>query len=76
MITSWTWLSLSPADEMLHEAGPRLQVLDGAAAAVAHARAQAAHELLDHGGERPLVGDHALDALGHQLVAALVLSWK
>src|SRR6185503_5582246 len=50
-----------------HEARARLQLTDASGAAIAHARSQAAHELLDHGRERPLVGDHALDALGHEL---------
>src|SRR5574341_2493900 len=48
-----------------HEARFLLQVGDGGAAAVAHAGAQAAHQLLHHGGELSLVGDAALDALGH-----------
>ena len=40
------------------------------APAVAHARPQAADELVDEVGQRPAVGHAALDALGHELVAA------
>src|SRR5690606_38900863 len=47
-----------------------LELLDGRAPAVAHAGAQAAHQLVDHRRDRALVGDAALDALGHQLVGA------
>src|SRR6185295_17774481 len=50
-----------------HEARAGLQLADAPGAAVAHARPQAAHELLDHRRQRPLVGDHALDAFGHEL---------
>jgi hypothetical protein len=52
----------------LHELGVRPHLLDGAAAGVAHARAQPAHELQDDRGDRPLVRDAPLDALGHELV--------
>src|SRR5947209_2483995 len=50
-----------------HESRARLQLADAPGAAVAHACAQAAHELLHHRRQLPLVRDHALDALGHQL---------
>src|SRR4051812_29737771 len=39
-----------------HEARLGLEIADGADAGVAHPRPQAAHELLDHRRERPLVG--------------------
>src|SRR5207302_4601316 len=44
------------------------QLVDRGAAGVAHARTQAAGELLDHPHDAALVGDAPLDALGHQLV--------
>src|SRR5437773_12557042 len=50
-----------------HESRARLQLADASGAAIAHARAQAAYELLHHRRERSLVRDHALDALGHEL---------
>src|SRR4029079_9843274 len=56
----------------LHELRPGAHVLDGAAAGVAHARAHPAHELLDDRGRRSLVGNAALDALGHQLVGVVL----
>ncbi len=46
-----------------------LQRRDVAAAAVAHAGAQAADQLVDHGGDAALVRDAAFDALGHELLA-------
>src|SRR6266545_3776038 len=51
-----------------HEAGARAQLVDVAAADVAHAGAQAADELVDRLRERAAVGHAALDALGHELV--------
>ena len=49
-----------------------LHLLDGGAAAVAHAGAQAAGHLVDDGDHRALVGHAALDAFGHQLVGVRV----
>src|ERR671935_1430537 len=43
-------------------------LVDGGAAGVAHARAQAAGELLDHPHRAAFVRHPALDALGHELV--------
>ena len=43
------------------------QFLQAAAAGIPHARGHAAHELVDGGGKRPLVGNAALHALGHEL---------
>src|SRR5262249_35868396 len=47
-----------------------LQRWDRPAPAIAHAGAQAAHELVDHGGDAAFVRDTPLDAFRHQLVAA------
>src|SRR5690348_9379676 len=52
----------------LDEIGLGAHLVDGAAAGVAHARAEPSHELQDDGGDRALVRDAALDAFGHQLV--------
>src|SRR5690348_17286321 len=46
----------------LHELGLAAHLFDRAASGVAHARAHAAHQLLDDRGRGPLVGDAALDA--------------
>src|SRR5262245_58187105 len=46
-----------------------LQFRAGGPAAVAHAGAHAAHELMDHRGDAALVGDAALDSFRHQLLA-------
>src|SRR5580698_110044 len=51
-----------------HEFGPGAHDLDGAAAGVAHRRAQAAGQLVQDGNETALVGDAALDALRHELL--------
>src|SRR3990170_1841641 len=53
----------------LDEPAAGLQLLDGAGTAVAHGLAQPADELVQHVGQRPLVRDAALDALGHELAA-------
>src|ERR1700721_1548586 len=45
-----------------------LQVLDGGRTGVAHRRAQAAGELVDHRRQRPTERYPALDSLRHQLV--------
>src|SRR5215831_7847553 len=45
-----------------------LQLGDGARAAVSHGHAQSAYQLVGDGGERPAVGDLALDSLRDQLV--------
>src|SRR5262245_53098790 len=47
-----------------HEARLLAQLVDALAPHVAHPRAQAAEELVDRVGERPLVGDAPLDPLG------------
>src|SRR5688572_19387076 len=54
-----------------HELRLGAQLVHGRAAAVAHARAQAAHQLIDEVGEAALGGDHAFDALRHEFVAVL-----
>jgi hypothetical protein len=51
-----------------HELSARAHRLDVLAAAVAHARAHSAHQLLDHPHDRALVRHAPLDALGHELV--------
>ncbi len=48
-----------------------LQLLDGCAAEIAHAGAQAADELVDHGLERSAVGHASLDAFGDELGEAV-----
>src|SRR6059036_2203713 len=58
---------LEPGRGDAHETRPRLQLADAPGATVPHARPQPAHELLHHRRQRPLVRDHALDALGHEL---------
>src|SRR3546814_8389099 len=52
----------------LHELRPRAHVLHGGTADVAHRRAQAAGELVDHAAERAAVRHAAFDAFGHELV--------
>src|ERR1035438_7401605 len=47
-----------------HKLGFLLQFRDAAATQIAHAGAQAADELEDHGLQRSAVGDTALDSLG------------
>ena len=51
----------------------RCSVGMSAAAAVAHAGAQAADELVDHRGDAALVRDAALDAFGHELLGAVAV---
>src|SRR5215218_1479730 len=48
-----------------------LERLDRGRAAVAHCLAEAADDLVQHPRERPLVGDTALDPLGHELLDVL-----
>ena len=48
-----------------------LQLFDGAAAEVAHAGAQAADELVDHGFERAAMRNAAFDAFGDELGEAV-----
>ncbi len=50
-----------------NEARLVLKLADVAATRVAHAGAQAADELRDHLGERPLVRHAPFDAFGHEL---------
>src|SRR5438128_6858006 len=57
-----------PRRRNLDEVGACAHLFDGAAAGIAHARTQAAHQLSDDGAGRPLVGNAALDTLGHELV--------
>src|ERR687888_31947 len=52
----------------LDELRASAHLVDGGAAGVAHARAQAAGELLDHPHRAAFVRHPALDALGHELV--------
>src|SRR5262245_45248259 len=52
-----------------HELRALAQLLERRGAHVAHAGAHAADELAHERRQRPLRGDHALDALGHELVA-------
>src|ERR1700724_1689034 len=49
--------------------GPFAQLLNGATAAVAHAGAQAAHELIHQIGQYALIGHPAFDAFGNQFAA-------
>src|SRR3546814_17680546 len=57
----------------LHELRPRAHVLHGGTADVAHRRAQAAGELVDHAAERAAVRHAAFDAFGHELVGVAAL---
>ena len=57
-----------------NEAGVSLEVGDGFAAEIAHAGAEAADELKDHGLEGAAVGDAAFDAFGDELGEA-VAGW-
>src|SRR5690606_2494683 len=57
-----------PCRRDAHEPAVAVHLVDGRGAAVAHGRSQAADELVDDVGERALVDDPALDALGDQLV--------
>jgi hypothetical protein len=54
--------------------GVLLQLFDGGAAEVAHAGAQAADELVDHGFERAAMGHAAFDAFGDELGEAVAAS--
>lgn len=56
-----------------NETGIRLELLDSMAAAVTHARAQAARHLIDRIGKQPLIWDSPFDPLGHKL---LLFCWK
>src|SRR6266540_68491 len=69
------WPQPAAASRASRSAARRLlgQVLDARAPAVAHAGPQPAHELLDHGGEGTLVGDHPLDPLWDELLGARVV---
>ena len=69
MITSWTWLSRSPADDDADEPAALLKILQIGGAAIAHAAAQAADKLIDQPAERTFVGDLAFDSFGHGLAA-------
>ena len=57
-----------PADVISTNSARVRQLVDGRAAAVAHRRAQAAHQLVDHRRQRALVRHAALDAFGHELL--------
>src|SRR5205823_14916846 len=57
-----------------HEARFLLQLSDGGAAAVAHARAQSADQLIDHGGHGAAIGHAALDTLGNKLGEAVAIA--
>src|SRR5215203_4502543 len=58
-----------PAAGDAHEARVGAQLLDGAAAAVAHPGAEPAHELVDGVGDGTLVRHPPLDPLRHELPA-------
>src|SRR5579884_2171552 len=73
MVTSWTWLSRSPA-AVMDEPGLFLQLAQIGGAAVAHPAAQAADQLLHHGRQRPAVGHARLDSLGDVFAAALAVA--
>ena len=64
--------SRRPALEMRMKRAFCLQLFDGGAAEVAHAGAQAADELVDHGFERAAVRDAAFDAFGDELGEAVL----
>ena len=67
MITSWAWDSFKPAAVMRMSCAFARSSSIGAAAGQAHAAAHAAGHLRDERLDAALVGDHALDALGHEL---------
>ncbi len=67
MITSWTWPSRMPAVVVRMSWASRCSSGTVRASAVAHAGAQAAHELVDHRGHAALVRDAAFDAFRHEL---------
>src|SRR5262249_6294661 len=52
----------------LDEAGPGPELFDGTGTTIAHAGPQAADELEDEVGQRPLVGNAPLDPLGDELL--------
>src|SRR4051812_40294116 len=65
------WVRLAQAGARdAHEAG-LLHRLDRGGAAVTHRLAQAAHDLVQHAGERPLVGDAAFDPFRNELLDVL-----
>src|SRR5262245_18911023 len=51
-----------------NELGLSLQLRDRGAAAITHAGAKTAYQLVDHGGDAAFMGHAALDAFGNQLV--------
>ena len=53
-----------------------VEILEVLRADIAHRRAQAAGELVQHVADRALVGHLALDALGHQLQRVATSCWK
>ena len=71
MMTSCTWPSRWPAGVTRISLRVTLQGRESAAAAVAHAGAQAADELVNHRRDAALVRDAALDPLGHELLGRL-----
>src|SRR3546814_15014346 len=52
----------------LHERRLLAHLFDGRAADIAHGRAQAADELVDHAADRAAIRHAPLDAFGHELV--------
>ena len=56
MVTSWTWLSRKPAPEMRTNSA-FVELGQIFCADIAHGGAQAADQLVQHVGHRPLIGD-------------------
>ena len=73
MVTSWTWLSRKPAPEMRTNSALSWNSVEIFRADIAHGGAQAADQLVQHVGHRPLVGHLALDTFRHQLERVLDL---
>ena len=70
-ITSWTWLSCSPAEVMRTKRAFSRSSARLRGPAVSHARAQTAEQLMDAAGQAAAVGNAAFDALGHELARIL-----
>ncbi len=67
MVTSCTWLSRKLAAEMRMNSARARKSARVARTGIAHRRAQAADQLMQHAGHRALIGHLALHALGHEL---------
>ena len=68
MVTSWTWLSRTPALVMRTNFGLRAHLVDVGAARVTHRGAQAAGELVQDRDDAALVRHAAFDAFRHELL--------